>query len=46
MVKFVFVAPFFENTAARSKTVRAKIGWLGMGIMCPSGTTCLTVPKS
>ena len=35
-----------KHAALRSKRVRAKTGWLGIRIMCPSGTTCLPASVS
>jgi hypothetical protein len=31
-----------KHTVLRGKNIRAKTGWLGIGIMCPSGATCLS----
>ena len=36
--KLVFVA---SSLSTQHQGVRAKTGWLGISIMCPSGTTCL-----
>jgi len=36
-IKFVFVAPLLSM---QHKRVRAKTGWVGIRIMCPSGATC------
>jgi hypothetical protein len=31
-----------KHTVLRGKNRRAKTGWLGMRIMCPSGAACLS----
>jgi hypothetical protein len=38
-IKFVFVA---SPLSTQHSGDRAKTGWLGIRIMCPSGTTCLS----
>jgi hypothetical protein len=38
-IKLVFVA---SPLSTRYYGERAKTGWLGIGIMCPSGATCLS----
>ena len=37
-IKLIFIA-FPLSTQQQGE--RTKIGWLGIGIMCPSGATCL-----
>ena len=39
IIKLVFVASPLNT---HHYGVRAKTGWLGIGIMCPSGETCLS----
>ena len=38
-IKWVFVAP---PLSTQNYGGRAKTGWLGIRIMCPSGATCLS----
>jgi hypothetical protein len=38
-IKYVFVA---SALSTHHQGIRAKTGWIGFRIMCPSGATCLT----